>query len=322
MLTAAQHAIRQQGISGSDIAPVLGLSTFKAPIDIWREKKGYACPHEENEDMQRGRILEPAIIQWYREATGLFVAYDGAKQRTWVSTDHPLVRATPDGIAYAGEDAQSGATHPVEAKAPNLYQLDDWGTPGTDAIKPQYVLQCHWQMEATGLRTHVDVPVFFGDRFELYRVDWNQRLFDVALERATDWWNRHILGDSPPPIDGTPSYAQWLADHYPAKEKPDKTLISGDEYRELIDRYLAAKEQAKAADVEKRRLENEIKAAIGGGYGIEAGNAKVLWLHCHGKAKIDWEAIARHLGANEDVINDHTTNGKAYRQLRARIKGE
>ena len=46
---------RKLGIGGSDIAPIMGLSPWSTPLDVYRDKMNPAVIYEEeSEDLKRG----------------------------------------------------------------------------------------------------------------------------------------------------------------------------------------------------------------------------------------------------------------------------
>ena len=62
---------RQQGIGGSDVASLLGLSKWKSALELWLEKTGQADAFSvENEAMYWGNVLEPVIRTQFSELTG------------------------------------------------------------------------------------------------------------------------------------------------------------------------------------------------------------------------------------------------------------
>ena len=60
---------RKLGIGGSDIAPIMNLSPYSTPLDVYRDKMSPAAIYEEEtEDLKRGRRVERYILQEYCEA--------------------------------------------------------------------------------------------------------------------------------------------------------------------------------------------------------------------------------------------------------------
>src|SRR3954471_5849993 len=122
-LTEEQLRLRMQGVGGSEIGAVAGLSPFATPLDVYATKVGERPPLEENHHMRRGRILEPAIAAWWAEETG---AEQMREPGTLKSSTHPLVIATPDRAALI-----QGELAGCEIKAPGQYARG-WGAAGTD----------------------------------------------------------------------------------------------------------------------------------------------------------------------------------------------
>jgi predicted phage-related endonuclease len=54
---------RKLGIGGSDIAPIMGLSPYSTPLDVYREKMNPEIIYkEETEDLKRGKRVERYIL--------------------------------------------------------------------------------------------------------------------------------------------------------------------------------------------------------------------------------------------------------------------
>ena len=94
---AAFHAERRSGIGASDAAAVLGVSPWKKPIDVWRDKLATVDPPEpESGPLRRGLDLEAMILErgiallggWYSEE-GSFIRHP----------DHPFMIAHPDAVS-------------------------------------------------------------------------------------------------------------------------------------------------------------------------------------------------------------------------------
>ena len=108
MLTNEQLAIRKTGITGSEIAAVAGLSPYESPLTVWARKLDLV-DDDSSAVMERGTYLEEGIRSWYCAKTGANVAIVG----TMVHPDNPIIIATPDGIAYRGDERRA-----LEIKAP------------------------------------------------------------------------------------------------------------------------------------------------------------------------------------------------------------
>jgi putative phage-type endonuclease len=63
-------AARRTGIGGSDIAAILGLSPWRTPLDVYRDKVDGA-EQPETEAMRWGRLLEDVIAREYAVRAGV-----------------------------------------------------------------------------------------------------------------------------------------------------------------------------------------------------------------------------------------------------------
>jgi phage-type endonuclease len=59
---------RQTGIGGSDVAPILGISKWTTPLDVYNEKVADTPTEKDSDPMEWGRRLEPVIRQAYAES--------------------------------------------------------------------------------------------------------------------------------------------------------------------------------------------------------------------------------------------------------------
>lgn len=173
-------ADRRQGIGGSDLAAVLGLSKWKTPYDVWADKTGRHT-EPENDDMRRGRLLEPVIRAMYEERHGVTLTDPGHMQAT-----EPLIMGTPD--AMDGDRV-------VEFKSTRWYVHKRWqGEPPVD-----YWAQMQHYMYLTGAREAVLVVLVDGADYHEYPVAYDEAWTRDAIRRAVQWWEAYVVTDTPPP---------------------------------------------------------------------------------------------------------------------------
>ena len=63
--------IRKQYVTATDAAVILGLSPWKTPYKLWRQKMDLDPPDEETEKMREGSRLEDHARKWFFEAYGI-----------------------------------------------------------------------------------------------------------------------------------------------------------------------------------------------------------------------------------------------------------
>jgi putative phage-type endonuclease len=169
------HAARANGLGGSEIAAVLGLSKWASRYSLWHEKKGRIPERVQNKAMTVGKYVEPSILAWWADQhPELYPAQGG----TYQSAERPWQVANPDTIALDTESKPAGV---VECKFA-IYDYE-WGVEGTDQIPPYYLAQCRWYLDVFGLDVCYVAVLFGGSgRFAEYVVKQDQA--DVQLMRA------------------------------------------------------------------------------------------------------------------------------------------
>lgn len=180
-------ANRRTGIGGSDVAPILGLSPWKTPLDVYLEKRGEGGEQPDNEAMLWGRALEPAIRQEYANRTGRVVHIpDGVVRHpklSWMIAN--LDGATSDGRVFEAKTARSGT---------------GWGEPGTDEVPQSYLLQVQHYMAVTGYLV-ADIAVLIGGSdFRVYEVPADPELHAMLVDAESEFWQRVQDGNPPDPV--------------------------------------------------------------------------------------------------------------------------
>ena len=181
-LSREQLEIRKQGVTGSEIAAVAGLSKWGSPIEIWQRKLGLIPEIETTPAMDRGNFLEAGMREWLAKDTGLVID----ESSTLVHRDHPLVIATPDGIAY--DNGQAVAA--VELKSPGPRTCGDWEDPSErqDGIPTYYMPQVIWEMAVLGLDQCIVGALIWGE-LRIYRwcflaLDKSPKLFCLSGQKS------------------------------------------------------------------------------------------------------------------------------------------
>ena len=243
--------VRRSGIGGSDAAAALGLSPWKSALELWQEKvSGQNQPHQENEAMIWGRLMEPIITREYVRRTGLTVT---PMRSMLQAANWPWMLADLDGLI---EDPQRG-TGVFEVKTASAYKQEEWGE---DRCPDSYLLQINHYMAVTGLSYAVICVLIGGNKLQWMTVDRDDELIASLVELEHRFWN-HVLTQSPPPVDGSTACAEMLSRRYPSSSNP-APLILPVEADSWIQDYLQAKREEEDAVERKRLAENRIKEVM------------------------------------------------------------
>jgi putative phage-type endonuclease len=308
MLTPEQHAVRRQGIGGSEIAAVCGLNPWSKPIDVWLAKTGRAV-FEESFHLERGTFLEDGFINWY---AARFKRRHIDKPGTLVHPVHPVVLATPDAVA--------DHACVVEIKAPNWRTGADWGEPESDQVPDYYIPQTQWEMAVTGLQ-EADVVAFLDGDIRRYRVRFDEELFGALLEQAERFWRNHVMTDRPPPEDGSESYSEYLARRFPQRD--DTVEVANDVgVVRMVEDYKAAAAALEAAEERKRKARQTLEKRIGSQAGIKGDWGSISFRHNRDSLVVDFRGLCDALNPPAELLEKFTKYRRGPRVFRPSFKKE
>ena len=188
---------RRNAIGASEAAAICGMSRWQQPLDVYKNKKDGEA-NRESDEMHRGKLLEPAVLDWYHGKVGGSIF----SPPLLIHPVYDFICATPDAL-WSGEKigklpwSYSLDYIPVEAKTSG--KGEGWGEEGTDDIPQEYIMQTQHQMAVTNA-DRCDVPVLSHNlKFKLYVVQRNQELIDSIIEASKEMMERVANNDPPEP---------------------------------------------------------------------------------------------------------------------------
>lgn len=178
------HMERRLGVGGSDVAPIMGISQWATPLDIYLEKIGERKSNPETKFQRWGKRLEPVIRQEYADVTGRSVR---VHTKPLVHPKHDFMRANLDGETECGRI--------FEAKTARIGE--DWGDEGTDQVPQSYLFQVQHYMAVTGCKV-ADIAVLIqGSDFRIYTVEADPEIHEMLVEVEAEFW-RQVSERTPP----------------------------------------------------------------------------------------------------------------------------
>lgn len=302
-------ARRRSGIGGSDVSAIIGISPFKTALDVWAEKRGITTSAS-SQQMDFGRLLEPAILQAFAERSELQVRQVPQEFLPVAHRARPWQLASPDGGTV------TSPSYPVEAKNVSQWQSREWGEEWTDEIPDHYQVQCQWYLSALESDICYVAALIGGCELRCYTVRRNEKLITKLIAACERFWFVNVVGGERPVVvarDG-----DTLAKIY---AEPTKTLLdSTPETDEMAKRLAELDAQAELIAAQRAELETEFKALIGPDLGIQGAGWSAKWISAKGRKKFDVAAAIGVGAISQDVVDKFTIRGEPERRFLFKTK--
>ena len=263
-------AERKKGLGGTDVACILlsacedeseKIGSFENSVfKLWSEKTNlFESEDIDDAVLMRGRVMEKYVCEFY----GLHLG-EGCKLweegLTWHPT-RPRIFGTPDRLVE-----HNGVRFGMDAKTRRFRR--GWGESGTTDVPLDVEIQMRTYMEIFDA-PYWDIATLFSlDDFRVYRLERDKELGEGILDIAESWWEKHVVNEVPPDVDNTDLCKHVLGKlHKRVQEKPLRVATVSE--KDLYEKIIEVREQAKLIQKKKTELENRLRAAIGEDPGIE-----------------------------------------------------
>lgn len=246
-------------VTGSKIAPILGISPYQSPARLWLEMRNDIAPEPETDAMRRGTIQEDSILDWFFQVIRPDIR-KVAGETTFTRTDLPWAAANPDAVAD-----ENGQTVFIEAKSV-ARDGGEWGKPGTDQVPLHYYTQVVWAMHMTQHpeakrvnRCYIVKHGPYVDQYDTYTVEYDPQVAKVIEQRA------HAFHQSLTDDDAMPPAVEMAGEHKVfAKIHPDiEPDLDWEIHPDLAAAYITAREDVKDAQARESKVKADILRAMG-----------------------------------------------------------
>lgn len=297
---------RKTGIGGSEAAAIMGISPWATPATIWLDKTGRGTPKEETEAMRIGTELEDFVARRYTQETGRRV------QRFNKMIHKGCLLGNFDRLVI--KDDEKVASYHDEVRTDLLLECKTSSREWEDGVPLYYQTQVQHYMGLEPKLTAADVACLFLGRkhFEIYRVTRDEQVIEHMQKYITEWWDKHIVHDEmPKPTNETDCKLLW------ARSNPGKTVEGTSEIKGKLKLLAEYKDEEKKLKETAYGLQSEIEAFMGDAEIIAAPNGKpwCTWKSAKDTVKVNWEALARSLGASDEQIAAYTTTTPGSRRF-------
>ena len=249
---------RRKGIGSSDIALLMGVAERGSEYALWLDKTT-TQDDKQTEAMRRGVWLEPHVVDYFADRTGLQVRRCGLlRHRDCLTLQATVDRLTGDGGCLEVKTADSRAK-----------VASEWRHGG---IARSAYVQGQWQLLVSG-RPHVWFAAYTIDHEPQIRgpIERDEPLIERMRQRATSWWASHVVTGDAPPVDLTTITDEEIALRWPTAE-PGSTRQA--EWPAHVWALLAEREEVKTAESKAKARGKEIDQALR----VMAGDAEALLL--------------------------------------------
>ena len=281
-------AVRKQGIGSSDAAAAVGLNPYKSQLELWLEKTGRdsSLPKLDHNDEESpaywGNILEPIVATHYTKRSGHRVRRINAVLQH-PDPKLPWMLANIDREVIGADDVQI-----LECKTAGINGARLW----KEGV-PEYVqLQVMHQLAVTGKQA-ADVAVLLGGQnLEIHRIERDESMIARLIDLERLFWD-YVVGDTPPPADGTASAEAALRCLYP--EDNGQTLDFS-QHTELASTYLELKSVRQSIAQQETReaqLKQVLQQAMGAATRVEFTEGYISWKKSKDSTMLDVEQILK-----------------------------
>jgi putative phage-type endonuclease len=274
--TEAWLAWRAEGVGASDVAGILGISPYTSSWRIWAEKVGLLPPEEPGEvaeQLEAGHFMELAVGPWFGHRTGMHVA---GEQLMLEHPEWPVARCTLDGLVFDGPLEVADTRTALTLALGGLEIKHEAFGKRWEHIPAHYQCQGFWQMYVAGLE-RVWFAVLQGRSLRIHELVRDEAEIAWIVGQVETWWHDHVVGETPPPVDGSDATREALAAVYPESD-PELVVDLGDDDRALLVEFVDAKAVKKAAVDRADELGNALRARLGAAeVGLIDGKRAVTW---------------------------------------------
>lgn len=306
-------AARLDGIGGSEVAALVGISEYDTAFSIWRKKTATEPePELTGAPIEWGHRLEDVVAEKIADEIGMVSRFGGG---LWANPEKPFLRVTPDRFATKARSWRAEAL--IECKTAG--DGTEWesgtirpGGHGTGSAPLHYQAQCQWQMGIIGLKRAYLGCLVMGREREFYTVEieFDPEWFRELADEAERFWVTNILGDEIPMHDlRHPKTEELLKLISPVVVKPTVDLPLDAE--EWLVEYEKAQAAAKRADADLAQIKNMFRMWTGDAGAGYLGDRKIVSYPAVSSTRIDVEALKR----DYPEIAEKVTVRSSYRRL-------
>lgn len=288
---------RQDGIGGSEVGALVGISEYETPFSVWNTKKHGGKDLSGLAAVEWGHRLEAVVADKIAEEIGgdMVSRFAGG---LWADREKPFLRVTPDRFATKRRSWHARAL--IECKTAGDDEYWESGTikpsgQGTGSAPLSYQAQAQWQMGIIGLPVCYLGCLVLGSERQFFTVEigFDKAWFAELAAEAERFWIENIQDDEPPMHNlRHPKTEELLKTLHPSVVQPAVQLP--EDAAEWLKDYQAAKAAEKAATARLDEIKNYFRMWTGDAGAGFMGDKKVVSYPEVSSSRIDVEALRTH----------------------------
>lgn len=302
---------RKTGLGGSDVAALFGKSPWASAHQIWLSKTGIDGGEKKEIEVHQelGLAKQQGLVEMYlRRRPGISVEVSPEQIQHPV---HSFMIGNLDGLICDETGKPVGV---LEIKTAGYQKAWQWGSEETDEVPEDYNLQVHHYMAVTGLRYAEIAVEIAGYQFRIYRIERNEELINIIIDRCKDFWENYVIPRVPPPIDGSKGAAKMLSALYPDSE--DREVVADENIDKLVRAFFETRRKLEDLEAEEMAGANQIKEIMKDAGYLTGPGYKIGWKTGKERIKVDYQGIVGELKAPAELIAKFTKTEPGLRSFR------
>lgn len=257
---------RKSGIGSSEVGTILGVNPFSTPYKLWRLKKGYDQPVEENEAMLMGHLMEDAVAQRWQIATGNKIINASAEEWIYVHPVKDYFRASPDRIFWSAGDKHNEANKKILECKTTLHSVD------VDELPKYWFCQVMWLMHVTGYKEASLAWIQLNTRtFGYVDLKYDEHFCKWMEDEVEKFWKDCIIAGKEPELKN----AEDVKLKYPT-EMAGKVIQANGELLNQCRSLQKIKASIAELDAKKKHYEDAIKLQMQDAEIIQLNDEKLV----------------------------------------------
>ena len=248
---------RRQGIGGSDVAAIMGVSPFATLRDLYNDKCGNPDVIQTEDNWvakEVGHRLEDLVAKIFAYKTGYKVF---AVRKLFRHPFHSFMQANVDFFV----ELPDGSIAILECKTTNYNSKEKWND---GAVPVNYEWQCRHYMAVMNLSCAY-IACLYGNNeneFVYRRIDRDEVIEADMIEMEAHFWNEHVLKRIEPPYTESGDLVlESIRRHYGELDPTVDAVILPTSMAVKLEQYLDLAAQKSLLSQQIKELDEQMKIA-------------------------------------------------------------